>query len=344
MTEVLPTAGSVYGFARHSLGSFPGFIAGWMILLDYSADPGLRVRADGRRARDVAAGNRPRCLDRAAGGRHDRRQLVRHHLDLAGQLRRGGAAGHRSARLHGVGRGRALCRQGQRRADPQALVRRGDLQRRQDFQRDLDLRHVVPGFDAVSTLAEEVKGGDRRVVGRAIIAVLVLSAVFFVDRHLGPRQSPARHRHQGSGGGDLRTRRVGYRTLDGGAARPGPTPSWSVCRTHCRCRSGWRGWSSPWAATGSCRAHSPALHPRYQHALRGDAGYRGDLARRGARDEKPAGRSRVDRELRGAQRVSAAACLGAAPLRHASSARGVSSRTGSCRSAESSWCSPCSPA
>ena len=36
------------------------------------------------------------------------------------------------------------------------------------------------GFDAVSTLAEEVRGGDRRVVGRAIIAVLVLSALFFV--------------------------------------------------------------------------------------------------------------------------------------------------------------------
>src|SRR5258705_12752611 len=35
MTETLPTAGSVYGFARHSLGAFPGFIAGWMILLDY---------------------------------------------------------------------------------------------------------------------------------------------------------------------------------------------------------------------------------------------------------------------------------------------------------------------
>ena len=36
------------------------------------------------------------------------------------------------------------------------------------------------GFDAVSTLAEEVEGGDRRLVGRAIIATLVLSAVFFV--------------------------------------------------------------------------------------------------------------------------------------------------------------------
>ena len=32
MTESVPTAGSVYGFARVSLGVFPGFIAGWMIL------------------------------------------------------------------------------------------------------------------------------------------------------------------------------------------------------------------------------------------------------------------------------------------------------------------------
>ena len=29
MSESLPTAGSVYGFARHALGAFPGFLAGW---------------------------------------------------------------------------------------------------------------------------------------------------------------------------------------------------------------------------------------------------------------------------------------------------------------------------
>src|SRR5476649_2929189 len=39
MTETLPSAGSVYGFARQSLGTFPGFIAGWMILLDYLLIP-----------------------------------------------------------------------------------------------------------------------------------------------------------------------------------------------------------------------------------------------------------------------------------------------------------------
>src|SRR5579871_6190647 len=39
MTEAMPTAGSVYGFARAALGTFPGFMAGWMILLDYLLIP-----------------------------------------------------------------------------------------------------------------------------------------------------------------------------------------------------------------------------------------------------------------------------------------------------------------
>ena len=41
MTEVIPTAGSVYGFARISLGTLPGFVAGWLILLDYLLIPAL---------------------------------------------------------------------------------------------------------------------------------------------------------------------------------------------------------------------------------------------------------------------------------------------------------------
>ena len=39
MTETVPNAGSVYGFARHALGPFSGFVAGWMILLDYLLIP-----------------------------------------------------------------------------------------------------------------------------------------------------------------------------------------------------------------------------------------------------------------------------------------------------------------
>ena len=36
------------------------------------------------------------------------------------------------------------------------------------------------GFDAISTLSEEVEGNDVRIVGRAIIGTLVISALFFV--------------------------------------------------------------------------------------------------------------------------------------------------------------------
>jgi amino acid transporter len=39
MTTAVPTAGSVYGFARHALGPDMGFFAGWMILLDYLLIP-----------------------------------------------------------------------------------------------------------------------------------------------------------------------------------------------------------------------------------------------------------------------------------------------------------------
>lgn len=36
-----PVAGSVYGYTRFSLGRTPGFIAGWLILLDYILMPAL---------------------------------------------------------------------------------------------------------------------------------------------------------------------------------------------------------------------------------------------------------------------------------------------------------------
>jgi amino acid transporter len=39
MTAAVPSAGSVYGFARHALGPLPGFVAGWMILLDHLLIP-----------------------------------------------------------------------------------------------------------------------------------------------------------------------------------------------------------------------------------------------------------------------------------------------------------------
>lgn len=41
MSRVIPSAGSVYGFARKSLGNRLGFISGWVILMDYLLIPAL---------------------------------------------------------------------------------------------------------------------------------------------------------------------------------------------------------------------------------------------------------------------------------------------------------------
>jgi amino acid transporter len=41
MVNELPTAGSVYGYTQLALGRFAGFVAGWMILLDYLLLPAL---------------------------------------------------------------------------------------------------------------------------------------------------------------------------------------------------------------------------------------------------------------------------------------------------------------
>jgi amino acid transporter len=41
MCEAVPEAGSVYAYARHSMGEAVGFLAGWMVLLDYLLIPAL---------------------------------------------------------------------------------------------------------------------------------------------------------------------------------------------------------------------------------------------------------------------------------------------------------------
>jgi amino acid transporter len=45
MTRAIPVAGSVYAYARHGLGAFAGYVAGWGILLDYLLLPTLNYVA-----------------------------------------------------------------------------------------------------------------------------------------------------------------------------------------------------------------------------------------------------------------------------------------------------------
>ncbi len=180
MTEALPTAGSVYGFARHSLGAFPGFIAGWMILLDYLLIPAfvyvLIAVALETLLPGIDRGIWIALLVAVTTGVNwfgitvtSRANFVSVALQVI--ILVGFVALCVLALYAGKGNGGLTLR-------PIFDARAFDAGR--IFSATSICIMSFLGFDAVSTLAEEVEGGDRRVVGRAIIAVLVLSAVFFV--------------------------------------------------------------------------------------------------------------------------------------------------------------------
>ena len=179
MTEAVPNAGSVYGFARHALGPFAGFIAGWMILLDYLLIPGYMYCVIA-----VALETLMPQIDRAvwivlvgaltlAVNWFGLKVTARVNMfAVFSQLAYIAILMVFSVLALHAGKGN------------------GALTLKPVFSPELFNTHALfaatsicvmsfLGFDAVSTLAEEVKGDDRRLVGRAIIAVLVLSAVLF---------------------------------------------------------------------------------------------------------------------------------------------------------------------
>jgi amino acid transporter len=180
MTETLPSAGSVYGFARHSLGAFPGFIAGWMILLDYLLIPAFVYVLIAVALESLLPG-----IDRGiwivsmvamttgvnwfgitVTSRANFVAVALQVVILVGFLMLGVVALYA-----GKGNGALTLK---------PLFDSATFDAGKIFSATSICIMSFLGFDAVSTLAEEVEGGDRRVVGRAIIAVLILSAVFFV--------------------------------------------------------------------------------------------------------------------------------------------------------------------
>jgi amino acid transporter len=180
MTETVPSAGSVYGFARHSLGAYPGFVAGWMILLDYLLIPSFVYVLIA-----VALGTLLPGVDRSVWivlmvattlainwfgvtvtTRVNFLAVIIQSIVMFALL-----ALAVIALLHGKGTGHLSLAPfwNAHGLDSAAL-----------FTATSICIMSFLGFDAISTLAEEVAGHDRRVVGRAIIGVLVISALFFV--------------------------------------------------------------------------------------------------------------------------------------------------------------------
>ena len=179
MTEKVPSAGSVYGFARYALGPFAGFVAGWMILLDYLLIPGYMYDVIAVALADLVPN-----VDRAVWivlltgltlgvnwfgltvtSRVNLFAVVSQIIYIAVLLVFSVLALHA-----GKGYGALTAKPF---FTPQAFDMHGL------FAATSICVMSFLGFDAVSTLAEEVKGNDRRVVGRAIIGVLILSAGLF---------------------------------------------------------------------------------------------------------------------------------------------------------------------
>ena len=180
MTEAIPSAGSVYGFARYALGRFPGFIAGWMILLDYLLIPAfvfvLIAVAFGELVPSVARGTSILVLSAFTLGVNwfglkvtTRVSFLAVAIQLVvvvafvvlGLI----------ALAHGFGAGRLTLA-------PVYTAATFSVGKVASATAICIMSFL--GFDAISTLSEEVKDGDRRVVGRAIVTVLLLSGACFL--------------------------------------------------------------------------------------------------------------------------------------------------------------------
>jgi amino acid transporter len=179
MTETIANAGSVYGFARHALGPFVGFLAGWMILLDY-----LLIPAYVYVVMAVALGSLMPQVDRAVwillvagitlgvnwfgikvSQRFNLFSVAVQFAILALLVIFSLIALHQ-----GKGDGGLTLR---------PLYTSGMFDAKSLFAATAICVMSFLGFDAISTLSEEVTSDDKRTVGRAIIGVLFLSAALF---------------------------------------------------------------------------------------------------------------------------------------------------------------------
>ena len=180
MSETTPSAGSVYGFARHAIGAFPGFVAGWMILLDYLLIPAFVFVLIA-----VALGTLVPSVDRSVwivlmvaftlGINWFGVSVTTRANFIAVAIQTVVTVGFVAlcvvALAHGKGNGALTVRPFWTPGsfDGAALLTATSI-----------CVMSFLGFDAISTLSEEVVGDDPRLIGRAIIGVLVISGAFFV--------------------------------------------------------------------------------------------------------------------------------------------------------------------
>jgi len=179
MSGSVPNAGSVYGFARHSIGPMAGFLAGWLILLDYLLIPALVYVL-----MSLALTQLFPQIDQAVWivllvavtlavnwfgvTVTSRVNTVSVAVQLAVMIT---FSAFGIAALHaGKGTGALTLR---------PLFDSAAFDSARIFAATSICILSFLGFDAISTLAEEVRDRGNRLIGRAIMSVLLLAAAFF---------------------------------------------------------------------------------------------------------------------------------------------------------------------
>ncbi|WP_030236538.1 APC family permease [Streptomyces sp. NRRL S-350] len=204
MVRAVPQTGSVFAYARAGLGEGPGFVAGWMAMLDYLLIPAVAYLFSGIALHSLVPGV-PRWLWTAIA------VVVTTALNLAG-VRTAAAVGFAVLAMEiavlavfTVAAVVALAQDGARRGWDTPFTAVGGF----------SLTAVVSavsvavlsylGFDAIATFVEEAVGASAA-VARAVLWCLALAGVLFVAQTylaavlepMGPQQLAATPAAQGS--------------------------------------------------------------------------------------------------------------------------------------------------
>lgn len=180
MTSAMPSAGSVYGFASGTMGPLAGFISGWMILLDYLLVPAFTYALCAVSLETlVPHGDRATWIVLSVGATFavnwfgisvtSRVSIVSVVLQL---LLVAGVVVLFLFALHG-GRGSGALTLA-------PLYAAGKVHGASVLAATSICVMAYLGFDAVSTLAEEVRDQDKGVIGKAILTNLALTSTIFV--------------------------------------------------------------------------------------------------------------------------------------------------------------------
>ncbi|MBB5117241.1 amino acid permease [Streptomyces eurocidicus] len=178
MVRVAPQAGSVYTYARVGLGEGPGFIAGWMAMLDYLLIPAVAYLFSGI-AMNALVPEVSRWVWTAIA------VVVTTGLNLWG-VRAAALVGFLVLALEIVvllvflaSAVFALAEKGTRRGWLSPLTGEGGLTTGAVFTAVSVAVLSYLGFDAIAAFAEESAGGSAR-VARAVLTCLAVAGVLFV--------------------------------------------------------------------------------------------------------------------------------------------------------------------